>query len=144
MRVIAEETGSTLENRNGDGIEHFGYVDGRSQPLFIDEELDGRARDDGRRRPLEPARSRSATCSSPTRGVPDADHAYGSYLVYRKLEQNVRAFKLQEAALAGSSGWSARMPSAMGALLVGRFEDGTPLTLAAPRPDAPDAERLHL
>ena len=40
VRVVARETGRTLTNANGDGIEHFGYVDGRSQPLFIEEDLE--------------------------------------------------------------------------------------------------------
>jgi Dyp-type peroxidase family len=129
VRVIAEETGTTLENRNGDAIEHFGYVDGRSQPLFIDEDLGNeRETTDGvdRWNPLVPLRH----VLVPDPAVPDADHAYGSYLVYRKLEQNVRAFKQQEAALARKLALVGEDAERMGALLVGRFEDGTPLTLS--------------
>src|SRR6478736_2567803 len=34
------ENGTALHNKNGDGIEHFGYVDGTSQPLFFRTEID--------------------------------------------------------------------------------------------------------
>ena len=38
--VIAVECGNVIRNENGDGIEHFGYVDGVSQPLFLKDEID--------------------------------------------------------------------------------------------------------
>jgi Dyp-type peroxidase family len=125
VTVLAEETGRTLTNANGDGIEHFGYVDGRSQPLFIDEDLETeRATTDGvsRWNPLVPL-------SHVLVPDPGAD-AYGSYLVYRKLEQNVRAFKQQEARIARELGLTGSAAERAGALLIGRFEDGTPVTLA--------------
>jgi Dyp-type peroxidase family len=128
--VIGEETGNTLENQNGDAIEHFGYVDGRSQPLFIDEDLTNeRETTDGvdRWNPLVPLGH--VLVVDPA--VLDSDDAYGSYLVYRKLEQNVRAFKQQEATLAEELALVGENAERMGALLIGRFEDGTPLTLAA-------------
>jgi Dyp-type peroxidase family len=127
--VIAEETGNTLKNRNGDAIEHFGYVDGRSQPLFIDEDLTyERETTDGADRwnPLVPL----GHVLVPDPAIPGSEHAYGSYLVYRKLEQNVRAFKQQEARLARELGLLGENAERMGALLIGRFEDGTPLTLS--------------
>ncbi len=37
---MAIEYGSIIRNANKDGIEHFGYVDGISQPLFLKEEVD--------------------------------------------------------------------------------------------------------
>jgi Dyp-type peroxidase family len=127
--LIAEETGNTLENGNGDAIEHFGYVDGRSQPLFIDEDLDyERETTDGADRwnPLVPL----GHVLVPDPAIPESGHAYGSYLVYRKLEQNVRAFRQQEARLAQELGLMGENAERMGALLIGRFEDGTPLTLS--------------
>lgn len=57
----------------------------------------------------------------------DHPHVSGSYLVVRKLEQNVRAFHACEAAL------KARLPAKIyenrdpGALIVGRHKDGSPL-----------------
>jgi Dyp-type peroxidase family len=129
VTVLAEETGRTLTNANGDGIEHFGYVDGRSQPLFIDEDLETeRATTDGvsRWNPLVPLSH--VLVLDP--GADPGEHAYGSYLVYRKLEQNVRAFKQQEARIARELGLSGSAAERAGALLIGRFEDGTPVTLA--------------
>jgi Dyp-type peroxidase family len=129
MRVLAEETGITLTNASGDGIEHFGYIDGRSQPLFIEEELTReRETTDGvdHWNPLVPL----SHVLVADRAVAGSDHAYGSYLVYRKLEQNVRAFKEQEARLAAELGLTGENDERAGALLIGRFEDGTPLELA--------------
>jgi Dyp-type peroxidase family len=129
VTVLAEETGRTLTNANGDGIEHFGYVDGRSQPLFIDEDLETERRTtDGvsRWNPLVPL----SHVLVPDPGADPSDHAYGSYLVYRKLEQNVRAFKQQEARIAHALGLTGSAAERAGALLIGRFEDGTPVTLA--------------
>jgi Dyp-type peroxidase family len=128
--VIAEETGNTLLNHTGDAIEHFGYVDGRSQPLFIDADLTyERETTDGidRWNPLVPLGH--VLVRDP--GVAGSDHAYGSYLVYRKLEQNVRAFKEQEARLAEALDLTGDDAERVGALLIGRFEDGTPLVLSA-------------
>src|SRR5262245_4173564 len=33
--VVNVERGDALRNANGDGIEHFGYLDGRSQPVYF-------------------------------------------------------------------------------------------------------------
>jgi hypothetical protein len=38
ITVLGEELGRSLVNADGHGIEQFGYVDGRSQPLFLDED----------------------------------------------------------------------------------------------------------
>jgi Dyp-type peroxidase family len=130
LEVVAEETGCSLTNSRGDGIEHFGYVDGRSQPIFIAEELEAeRLAGDGvgHWNPLVPL----SHVLVPDPGVPSADHAFGSYLVYRKLEQNVQAFKQQEQRIAAELGLVGDDAERAGALLIGRFEDGTPLTLAA-------------
>ena len=128
VRVVARETGRTLTNANGDGIEHFGYVDGRSQPLFIEEDLEHeRETTDGVDiwNPLVPLRE--VLVADP--GAGRRGESFGSFLVYRKLEQNVRAFKKQEARIAGKLGLTGGDAERAGALLVGRFEDGTPVAL---------------
>src|SRR5262249_37013322 len=58
-------------------------------------------------------------------------NAFGSYFVFRKLEQNVRAFTRAEDALGRQL---ARLdphfdPELAGAMIVGRFEDGAPVVL---------------
>ena len=37
--VAGEVAGMAYKNKNRDGIEHFGYVDGRSQPLMLKEDV---------------------------------------------------------------------------------------------------------
>ena len=124
VELLTVERSHDLKNDDGVGIEHFGYVDGRSQPLFVDEDLE-----------LEPGTARwnplvpLAHVLVPEAGRADA-HRYGSYLVYRKLEQNVRAFKLQERRIAAELGLTGEDAERVGALLIGRFEDGTPVTLS--------------
>ena len=105
-------------------------MDGRSQPLFIDEDLEHERETMGGTDALGPARAARAR-ARPRPGGTEGDHAYGSFLVYRKLEQDVRAFKQQEAQVACALGLTGEDAERAGALLVGRYEDGTPLALAA-------------
>lgn len=128
---IRIEHGNAIRNANGDGVEHFGYVDGVSQPLFFD--------DENRRFRAEATPSAGATLAwdpfaplalvlVPDRGttVPDA---CGSYFVFRKLEQQVRGFKAAEDKLATTLNLHDEARELAGALVVGRFEDGTPVTI---------------
>ena len=39
VKLLGEETGLGQHNARGEGIEHFGYIDGRSQPLFLADEV---------------------------------------------------------------------------------------------------------
>ncbi|WP_336216493.1 Dyp-type peroxidase [Nonomuraea sp. LPB2021202275-12-8] len=124
-RVLGEETGQGMRNPAGDGIEHFGYVDGRSQPLFVKDEVDKEPK-----KHWNPAFPLSnVLVADPL--APDPDRHFGSYFVFRKLEQNVRAFKEIEQNLADSLGLADGDRDRAGALLVGRFKDGTPVTLKA-------------
>ncbi len=126
--ILGRETGRGRHNANGDGIEHFGYVDGRSQPLFLTEDVraetlsaDGTSTWDPR---FPPSR-----VIVPDPAAPDPAHDFGSYFVFRKLEQNVKQFKIEEAKLATRLGLTGENAERAGAMLVGRFEDGTPLTI---------------
>ncbi len=128
-----------------EGVEHFGYVDGRSQPLFLAEDLEREEAASGQEpapigadRGFDPAFPPSQFILAD----PNARHplAAGSYFVFRKLEQRVRAFKQQEAALAEALGLTGADAERAGAMVVGRFEDGTPVVLsddatAAPPPN---------
>jgi deferrochelatase/peroxidase EfeB len=76
-----------------------------------------------------------------TASTGDVVHHSGSYLVFRKLEQRVRAFKEHEQELAKALGLTGEDTKRAGALIMGRFEDGTPVVLqrtagrAAPVPN---------
>jgi deferrochelatase/peroxidase EfeB len=90
-------------NEKGEGIEHFGYVDGASQPLFLAEDL-----------PAQPG-AWDETFKPSRFIVPDPGNpttfSCGSYFVYRKLEQNVKKFKEQEEELAHVLGLTGQMKS---------------------------------
>lgn len=122
--VRAVERGDALRNEQGEGIEHFGYVDGRSQPIYFSTDLAGEGPTD-KWDPSEPLHRVL---------VPDlaanAPDAFGSYLVFRKLEQDVLHFKLRERELADALGLTGEARERAGALAVGRFEDGTPVALS--------------
>ncbi len=102
-------------------VEHFGYVDGRSQPLMLEEQIE-----------LERKRgSKKWDASAPLNLVlaPDPNGksglSYGSFLVFRKLEQNVRGFHKAVNELAAKLGVSPELAQAM---VMGRFKDGTPVS----------------
>ena len=83
----------------GNGLEHFGYIDGRSQPLMLLEDIEKESRDEGIAQwdPTFPL----TTALVPDPLVADAEElAFGSFFVFRKLEQNVRGFKTLEQNLA--------------------------------------------
>ncbi len=127
-RIALIEYGHAIKNENGDGIEHFGYVDGVSQPLFLQDEVDasrnGKKAEDMQwdaEAPLELVLVPDTITNDPT--------AFGSYFVYRKLEQRVKAFNEAEEKLADRLGLKDDDKERAGAMLVGRFEDGTPVTM---------------
>jgi Dyp-type peroxidase family len=125
-RVLGVERGEAQRRKQpggspkGEGIEHFGYVDGRSQPLFLEEDVLNEPRDK-----WDPAFPPSQFLIADPGG--HSALACGSYFVFRKLEQNVKMFKEQEAALAEKIGLTGKDAERAGALVVGRFEDGTPV-----------------
>ncbi|MFD9946427.1 Dyp-type peroxidase [Nonomuraea sp. NPDC059023] len=121
-RLLGEETGQGMRNPAGDGIEHFGYVDGRSQPLFLKDEIDQEPKEH-----WNPAFPLSNILVADPFAPNPARH-FGSYFVFRKLEQNVRAFKEIERDLADGLGLTGADRPRAGAMLVGRFKDGTPVT----------------
>jgi Dyp-type peroxidase family len=99
-------------------IEPFGYRDGISNPSFFsDENQIGQAS-----HLYLPAAKELVLAPDPLAGEA---HCFGSYLVFRKLEQDTKAF----GELVEISAAFAKQPLDLaGAQLVGRFEDGTPVT----------------
>ena len=113
-----EEKGDILKNKNGDDIEHFGYVDGISQPKFFVEEIE-----------RIPTNHWNPIASWDLVLTEDGYSSYGSYWVFRKLEQNVKAFKTNEKRAAYKKGLEGEATEIVGAELVGRWENGMPRTL---------------
>ena len=104
-------------------VEHFGYVDGRSQPLFLEEQV-VREKQAGGISNWDPSAPLDLVLVKDP--LSDNPLSFGSFLVYRKLEQNVRGFDNATRELASELGVS---PALAGAMAVGRFKDGTPVVL---------------
>jgi len=128
ITILGEESGTAQINANGDGIEHFGYVDGRSQPLFLVEDITNERETTDGVSEWDPGFAPNRVLVGDP-AAPDPAAHFGSYFVFRKLEQNVRRFKQAEEDLADSLGLTGEDRERAGAMLIGRFEDGTPLTL---------------
>jgi Dyp-type peroxidase family len=124
--VVFVQEGRAYKNGDGEGIEHFGYVDGRSQPLMIQSSINEEA--DKRRGGID---KYDPTAPLGQFIIPDPldSAAFGSFFVFRKLEQNVAGFKRAEDELGEFLGLLGDDKERAGAMVVGRFEDGTPLTL---------------
>jgi Dyp-type peroxidase family len=132
VRVLAEEVGNTLR-RKSEPVEHFGYFDGISQPIFTKPDLAKAREQNPNFEAWNPgARLSLVLVDDPLTGEADA---FGSYLVYRKLAQNVPLFNRRVAELAQTLGVARDLA---GAYTVGRFKDGTPITLSD-HPTAPGA-----
>ncbi len=124
--ILKEETGNNLTGIFGGkkrNLEHFGYADGISQPsYFLDTELSY---------PLELQPLNIILVKDPFTDKHAA--SYGSFLVYRKLEQDVEGFNAKVSELAVNLELNANQQGKItkedfaGALAVGRFKDGTPL-----------------
>lgn len=132
--LLGTEPGRALKRKVAErfeGIEHFGYVDGRSQPLFLAEDVEREARSQ-----WDPAFPPSQfLVKDPGDEQPTS---FGSFFVFRKLEQNVQGFKEQETALSAALGLAdGPFEERAGALLVGRFEDGSPVVLDPLATDLP-------
>lgn len=125
--VEAEERGGRL-TRDGHIIEHFGYIDGITRPSWAPY-----THGDG----LSPRML--ARPGALLREESGAAGHFGSFLVFRKLEQNVQEWERNVVALASALEVD---PELAGALAVGRFRDGTPVVeyeqmqgVAPPRDD---------
>lgn len=124
-----------------DGREHFGYVDGLSQPPL--EGMPGpRMSSPGQGR-LRDTTWEPLALGEFVLGLPDADGirdrtlsaltANGSYLVLRKLQQDVEAFRRFVRTTAQRAGITEERASAK---IMGRWPNGAPLTAS---PDSGDA-----
>ena len=138
LTVVGYHEGAALPG----GREHFGYADGFAQPSIEGsafEPLAGQGAPpvkDGNWRPLRPGEfilgypdEQNALSPAPP---PDELGVNGSYLVYRKLAQDVAAFRRALRAAAATYPGGEEL---LAAKLVGRWRDGTPLATSPDRPD---------
>lgn len=138
--VLHVEEGQAIHDDAGEGIEHFGYVDGRSQPLMLTEQVQKEKDAAGNPPSLKwsafmgPAKL--ALVNDPAGATSES---FGSYFVYRKLGQDVAGFKEGELALSKAQNRAAKLAGISplpdgelaGTMMIGRFEDGTPVVDSA-------------
>ncbi|MGL5795264.1 MAG: LysM peptidoglycan-binding domain-containing protein, partial [Waterburya sp.] len=111
-----------FNNQNEDPVvEHFGFTDGVGNPLFLKQDVENEEGETAKRLFSAPLNLVLVPDPLGTRNV-----SFGSFLIFRKLEQNVQGFKKAELELSKALGVSRKLS---GAMAVGRFEDGTPLVL---------------
>jgi len=132
--VLTIEHGTVLRRTNAAGdkepVEHFGYFDGISNPVFTRRDLAKELPENAQRRAWDPGAPLSLVLTDDP--LTNEADAYGSYLVYRKLGQDFALFESRVAALAAALGITRELA---GAMVVGRFKDGTPVLRAnAPSP----------
>jgi Dyp-type peroxidase family len=143
--VVAEAPGArvlfTEEGHVFPGLaatEHFGFVDGIGQPYVEGSGLTpypggGSPEPDGTWRPLKAGEFVLGALNEAGRNAyPDPPFRNGSYLVYRKLEQRVLAFREYLAAVAAQTGVSVERVAAR---CMGRWRSGAPLDLASEADD---------
>jgi Dyp-type peroxidase family len=138
-KVLISQRGKILHQilPSGDSIniENFGYADGVSQPIYLKDEI---ALQSNNRFwfDAEPL----SLVLVPDKGGKTED-SFGSYLVFRKLEQNIKVFKQNEGDIPGGLGNNVPLPRIKnangvnnddlpGAMVVGRFENSTPAVLS--------------
>jgi Dyp-type peroxidase family len=134
LAVLTEQETHELAHRR----EHFGYADGFSQPEIEGVERPSHHRapsDSGVGVPLPDGRWRPVALGEFLLGHPDEDGLVdtepdpdlvrnGSYVVYRKLEQDVPRFR---ALLTQAADRTGLPPELVAAKVMGRWRDGTPL-----------------
>lgn len=126
--VLTVEKGNVLRRaangkapEEGDPVEHFGYRDGISQPIFTKPDLAKKA-GVGPTPKWDPGAPLSILLAEdPFGGKPDA---FGSYLAYRRLEQDLDLFEDSVHVASKAIGATREL---VGAMIVGRFKDGSPV-----------------
>jgi Dyp-type peroxidase family len=144
------EYGHAIRDANGIGLEHNGYADGISQPLFLSGDIDDFKRHNPGLTIYDPTAPLGLVLEKDPFG-PNAED-FGSYFVFRKLEQNPRGFKNEEeielveklktAAATVGLHFGVEDEERAGAMVVGRYEDGSPLT-ASKFNNLPDAANFN-
>jgi Dyp-type peroxidase family len=124
-KVLTVECGHVLRNDDDKPVEPFGYMDGISQPLFLQ---DKQATQPSRRPVWDPSAPLDLVLLPDpfVSQTPAGTDCFGSYLVFRKLEQNLKGFRTGIWELARALGCSNDMAKAF---VLGRFKDGTPAVL---------------
>ena len=145
VRIVSEHDAQLLHGSR----EHFGFADGFAQPA-VQGASEEKARGGGV--PQKHGMWRSLAPGEFILGYPDEDSMTdrerrlppapadplgrsGTYMVWRKLHQDVALFR--RTLRAAAAGWAGGDERALAAKIVGRWQDGTPVET---HPDAPDPD----
>jgi Dyp-type peroxidase family len=141
--VGVQDAGSFWIDGAWSSKEHFGYTDGFGNPDYLGVERDtqpgqGKLMADGGWAPLATGELLLGYADEagelPVAPIPHLLASNGTFMVYRKLHQNVATFRryLEEKGKLYTGG-----KEKLASKFVGRWRDGTPVELS---PDAPNAE----
>lgn len=121
VTVIATEEAKVWRNQQRQVVEHFGFRDGISQPVFV------------RTKPPSTAFRRwrnEFELDKVIVPVPGGDGtAFGSYLAFLKLEQNIPSFATMTRKLAEALNPQDPNIEHAAALTIGRYQSGKPLVM---------------
>jgi Dyp-type peroxidase family len=139
--IGSQDAAAQIVNGEPTTKEHFGYTDGFGNPDYLGVERSsqpgqGKLRPDGSWAPLATGELLLGYADEagelPVAPVPHLLASNGTFMVYRKLHQNLATFRsyldLQAASYAGGK-------EKLAAKFIGRWQDGTPLELS---PDSPN------
>ncbi len=141
-RVIgAQDAGAIVFNGKPSSKEHFGYTDGFGNPDFLGVDRDtqpgqGKLMPDGTWAPLATGELLLGYADEagelPVAPVPHILANNGTFMVYRKLHQNVKTFRdyLEEKSKIYPGG-----KEKLASKFIGRWRDGTPIELSPDRDD---------
>lgn len=119
-QVLRVQEGAVIRKPKA-SFEHFGFADNLSQPLFLQGDLGRKSRSTWD--PIAPL----DLVLVPDPFVADG-RSFGSFLVYRKLEQDMKGFETQIQKLAAATHGDEKLARAQ---VIGRFQDGTPVALSS-------------
>jgi Dyp-type peroxidase family len=152
VTALLDETGGAIQLASQDAAgvvidgklttrEHFGFTDGFGNPDYLGVERSsqpgqGKLMPDGSWAPLATGELLLGYADEagelPVAPVPHLLASNGTFMVYRKLHQNLATFRAyldEHAALYGGG------KEKLAAKLIGRWRDGTPIELSPDRPD---------
>lgn len=136
LATVTSEVGRTIYNKEVNlnstpddprkPVEHFGYIDGISNPMFFEDELREWEESEGIPASEQKYNPQNSLAVVLTKDPNGGKYAYGSYLAFLKLEQDVETFMTLTNELTKKLRVDQELTQAY---VMGRFQDGTPVLL---------------
>ena len=141
VELASQDAAAIMDDGKPTTREHFGYTDGFGNPDYLGVERStqpgqGKLMPDGSWVPLATGELLLGYADEagelPVAPVPHILASNGTFMVYRKLHQNVATFRAYLEENAGKYGGGKEK---LAAKFIGRWADGTPLELSPDKPD---------